>query len=1373
MFKRSFIISFLIIFSYNALFSQENTLKFNQRLSISEGLSHNGVTSILEDSRGFLWVGTYDGLNKYNGYDFKVFRNTIDSDILVSNRVRTLSEDKKGVIWIGTDEGITTYDFSKETFKNLYDNKNANRPLIRRIIIGKKNGLVLCATESNGILVFNDDYNFKGQYLPSSEFSPKRISFFDGMELDDSNYMFTTSAGLIIFNVENETFKRVLPDEIGFCNYIIKVDSNTFFVTLETGVAVFDMKAEGNNYTFKFKKSEFQDIQFNSAAVDELGNLWLNAIRDGLFHIDNAKAFVNNQPYKQSTYQANTGLLRLSSVFTSSSSGCWIGSFNKGLFHFNLKENPFKHYATEMNYKNGLVSNEVLHINALDAKRIFVTANRGGLALFNTENEQFETLYPKIIDQNARGAGSVFIDSKNNIWLKVIGKGFGRIVANTNSFEVVESAELGLNIDFSPRTFTEDKKGNLWIASEKEVFKLSLEKNGKISKIERLNNNPFFKNNSLNLVRYIYADPQFNFIWIGTDANGLYRVNIEFEGAIEELVIDQFLNDKNNKLSLSSNFVTSIVRLPNKELWIGTERGGICKVVRSDGIPDFISFSEKQGLSNNVVKSLLYDDEYNLWVTTNIGLNKFNTKDFVFRKFTKENGLPYEDFNYGAAKLKNGYFVISGFNGFCYFKPKELPDDETLPKLEFESFKIFNKTIFPGDTIANRVLLNKQLADGDELHLKYNEDVFSIEVASLHYSTPKSHYLKYQLAPLSDEWIEVPSSQRFISYNGLQPGEYTFKIMASNSLNKWTVPKELKIIIKPPLWKTTQAYFFYVLFAFLIVFVAVYVILRIQSLKHNVEIDQLEINNVKEINAAKLRFFSNISHDIKTPLTLISGPIDVLIDRFKGNFDVNEKLQIVRRQSKKIGELLEQVHDFQKAEANLLKLNFTNFSFNDFVNELITDFDFFAKNDNKKLVVINEPTHIYVSADKNKLEKVFNNLLNNAFKFTKPGDTISLKFYAEGNDLIVLVSDTGKGIDSEDLSHVFERFYQSQKKHGAYVGGSGIGLAFSKRLVEMHYGYISAESTLFEGTTIHVKMPIVQENQDEDIQQESEQRILLAEKEYVHNNSLIEDIKPSSINISGEFSESLIFLAEDNLEMRLFVSGILSKFFKVKTFTNGKECLDALEEEWPDIVISDLLMPELNGLDLCKAIKSDLKTSHIPVVLLTACTTIDHQIQGIKDGADAYIKKPFNIKHLVTSTEALLLNRKQLRERFQIDFPLTFGKSKEKNSNNVFLEKLYNLMEENLDNQDLDMNQFSKELYLNRTHFYQKVKALTNQTPFELLKAYRIKKAAELLINKKLPVNEVYVMIGFKSRTHFSKLFKETYGVTPGKYAAKSISKYS
>ncbi|MCW2119029.1 hybrid sensor histidine kinase/response regulator transcription factor [Flavobacterium sp. 7A] len=1364
---------FLLFFATNVM-AQNDKLTYSKKISISNGLAHNGVTSIIEDSKGYIWFGTYDGLNRYDGYDFSVFKNSVDKEVLINNRIRTLAEDKKGNLWVGTDEGISIYNYTKEKFTTLFSNsllkKGITGPIIRKVLFNDAKKIVLCITERKGILIFNEDYSFNHQYFPKFKELNANVSFFDGIALDTDNYIFSTSVGLISFNLSTKTYKKVVPASITFSKSILKLTPNKILVTLNKGIAILNYKTSKKSSIFTISHFDLKNYEFVTSALDRFNNLWLGTAKEGFIRVNNASLVINKSKYTIADFNISPSLLRMS-CFVPLKNSCWVGSFNKGIYKFELNENPFKHYNKSKNQAHGLTSNEVFSISPIDDNRVYVSTIQGGLSLFNTKTNQFESLPFKITTSDLNLIGASYVDSRKNLWFKIDGKGLFRVRHNATTYELVYHSKDHIFNNDAIKLIVEDANGNILVGGTDDLYKFNLDNSQNVISVEKINDNPFFKENKISLVRYIYPDPIYkNLLWIGTNADGLFRIDFSKNKLLTKAKIDRYTNDKSDKKSISSSFITSILRLPNKELWLGTERGGICKVINSTTEPSFVSFSEKQGLSNNVVKSIIYDGNNSLWITTNIGLNKFNINEHRFLKFTVSDGLPFEDFNYGVAKLRNGLIVMGGFDGFCYFDPKDLPSTEKLPRLEFGELKVFNSSIKAGDTLNDRIVMNKRLSDLNELELDYNENVFSIGVTSLHFSTQSNHFIKYQLSPINKEWIEIPSDQRNIYFNGLPPGDYVLKVKASNTLNRWTKTKEIKITINPPFWKTSWAYIFYYLLIIVGGYFFLHFILRMQRLNHNIQIEELEKNNIKEINAAKLRFFSNISHEIKTPLTLISGPIDTLYETLKGNDEVGNMLKIVQKQSRKIAKLIDQVHDFQKADANLLKMNYSYFSFDDFITELISEYQFLAKMDYKILEASGAGDNIYVYADKDKLEKIFNNLLTNAFKYTKQNDTIRIEYHADENDLIILVKDKGKGIDQEDLPYVFDRFYQSKKKENIYHGGSGIGLAFSKQLVEMHYGYIGAESEVGEGTTIHVRLPIIHTEYTED-QEEIENEVLSAEKLVKHSFSF-SNIDNKSLKFDPNFSESKIFIAEDNSDLRNYISTTLSNFMDIEVFVNGKECLDALDNNWPDLILSDVLMPELNGFDLCKRIKSDIKTSHIPVVLLTACTTIDEQVKGLIDGADAYIQKPFNMQYLISTIESILRNRKQLRERFQIELPLTLT-TKDNSNDNVFLEKLYSLMAENLDNQELDLDHFAKDLYLNRTHFYQKVKTLTNYTPFELLKIYRLKKAAEFLVEGKLSVNEVYMMTGFKSRTHFSKLFKEKYEVTPGKYASEMVNKYS
>ena len=1373
--KNLFSIFFLFFLAFS-IEAQEKELNYSKKITISEGLAHNGVTSILKDSKGFLWIGTYGGINKYDGYKLTTYKNNVESGLLTSNRVRTIAEDAKKNLWIGTDKGITIYKISQEKFikttTNTTGKKDSEEPMIRKIFISRKSDKIYCLTEGKGILLFNDDYKLLNQFIPLVN-KGESLTFFDALELENNNIIFTTSNGLYEFDVQKNDFKKILTSEVNYATSIIKLNATSFLITLLNGVGVVCYNKE--NKTFTLTSTLLIKEQFNTASIDSKGDLWLGTLNNGIVKIKDINKTItckNLGKLEIHSFNDNIDRLRISYVL-SSSNNTWVGSFNEGLYQFDNKENPFKNYNEKMNFKYGIAANSVTHISSLDKKRAYVVATFGGVGLFNSETEKFEPLPFNLPKKYIKKISAVFVDSKKNVWLSIDDVGFFRVKKGNKTLERVHNTLLNKLSFVLFRSFTEDKLGNIWIGCTNDVLKITVDNSNNIQHIESLNKNPFFKDKKLNLARTIYVDPLKNYLWIGADSDGLYRIKDIDNKPLEKLIVERFIHNDDDKKSLSSNFVTSVVRLSNEELWIGTESGGICSVNEIGNNLEFTNYTEKQGLSNNVVKSILYDNDESLWISTNIGLNKFDLKTKKFRKFNLADGLPFEDFWFSSERLDNGILLFSGLDGLSYFNPNKIINKEELPKIQLEDFRIFNEKVFPGDTINSRVLLKNSFSELERVNLKYNENVFSFDIASLHFSNPNNHALKYKLSPINKDWVETSSKNNTINYSGLQPGKYEFIFMASNSLNEWTQAKKINITITPPFWRTNMAYFLYILLTIGLIYLIVFAVVKIQSLNHKVAIEKLEIDTVKELNESKLRFFSNISHEIKTPITLISGPVEVLLDRYKNNFDVSEKLALVKRQTKKINQLVNQVNDFRRAEANLLKMNYSRFNFNHFIQEITDDFMFLASKDQKKFELVAKDNDIIVSGDKDKIEKICNNLINNAFKYTKAEDTIKIEFSSDEKDLNIVVSDTGMGIEKQDLAHVFERFYQSQSTQKEHIAGSGIGLAFSKKLVEMHYGYIHAASKVNQGTSIHLQLPIVKKQIEEDEVLDKITIELPKEKEVFLDEKIIEDEEASLVKITGNFSESMIFYAEDNLEMRNYVSGILSKYFNVKVFRDGQECLDALEDNWPDIIISDVQMPVLNGLELCIATKSDLKTSHIPVILLTALTNIKDHVKGIRDGADAYIKKPFNIQRLITNVEALLSNRKQLRERYQVGIPLTKENNKNNRNDNAFLEKLYSIMEDNLDNQEFDINTLAKELYLNRTHFYQKVKVLTNQTPFELIKVYRLKTAAQLLVQQKLSVNEVFLMTGFKSRTHFTKIFKEKYNISPSKYAAENEKNFS
>ncbi|MDO6738774.1 hybrid sensor histidine kinase/response regulator transcription factor [Wenyingzhuangia sp. 2_MG-2023] len=1370
--KNHFLVLCFFLFLVSNLNAQKDELRFYKSLNISNGLTHNGVTSVFKDSKGFVWIGTYDGLNKYDGFSIKQYKNTYKKDILTSNRVRAINENDNGDLLIGTDNGLTVYNFKNEKFTKISTvatQDKENEPIIIDIKVHPKTGDIICITENKGLYVYNQDFTVQGNPTDKLSYYRRNRKFiYEGVSLDEDTYLYVTTSQMLQYNTRNKQCSFVNEESLKGGTFIEKVDDHTLIVGLSDGGLRFvNFKLENDKYIYESQKIQLTEYKFVCANIDNKGKLWLGEINSGVYKISDINAFKEHKNYTIQYFKANSNKLRSSTIVDFNAQYSWLGSFDKGVYLFDLNKNPFKELKVP--------ARKFLNIVPITATSFSLGGvDMNGLGntytLYDIKKGTY-TDFPIRINNNEKETGNIVLkDSRDDIWVSFTGsmhKYIGRIKKGTQRIEKIEVGDEFLG---GLRSIVEDKSGNIWLAYTNGIFKINITKGGEVAKIEDLRENPHYQNSEYSTYKFLYVDPLYHYLWIGDKTSGLIRVELQNSIPIKDYKLTHFLADKDRPNAISNNFISSIYRTKEGDLWIGTEGGGICKVEKSNTEPKFIPYTEDEGLSNNVVKSILGDDNGDLWISTNNGLNKFDTKKLIFRNFTKQDGLPFEDFYYFSRKLKSGWFVFVGNESLCYFDPNEISRKEPLPRLEFAEFRLFNKVVHAKDTVNDRILLEKHISYLNHIELEHNENVFSIEVVPLHYSNPKNHIVKYKLSPLNEDWVELKEGQKVIEFNGLQPGNYSLKAKASNSLQEWTEPKELNFTIAAPYWKSNIAYVAYVLGGFIIIYIVFSIFLKIQALSHEIEIEQIENDNLKDVNEYKLRFFSNITHEIKTPITLILGPIDFVINKLKSGDIVNieEKLSIVKRQAKRISQLIDQVQEFQKSDTKQLKMNYETFSFDLFFRDMVEDFKFLSDKENKTLNISGDAETIYVSADKDKLEKIFINILSNSFKYTKTEDKIEIDYKRNANNLVLTFKDTGKGIDIEDLPHVFERFYQSKKMSEEYIGGSGIGLAFSKRLVEMHYGYINVESELGVGTTIHIILPIIHEgivdNQELD-------KVLKLEEEYEAREKPIEleKVDYSILKSDKNYAQSRVFYAEDNLDMRNFVSEILSNFFEVKTFSNGAECLEAMNDDWPDLVLSDVLMPELNGFELCKSIKENVKTSHIPVVLLTACVSMDEQIQGIDQGADAYIKKPFNTQRLVTTIEAILRGRKQLRERFKVDFPLELEKKKESKKDIAFIEKLYDLMSENLDNKDLDMDNLAKHLYLNRTHFYQKVKALTNQTPFELLKDYRLKKAAEFLVREKMTVNEVFIATGFKSRSHFSKVFKDKYNVTPGQYVNRGM----
>ncbi len=1324
-----------------------------EQFNLSNGLPNNGVTSLLQDSKGYLWIGTYDGLARYNGHSLTTYTNSIESKIFQSNRIRSLFESPNTDIWIGTDFGVTIFDRSMGQFVNLESMPNTLRDkecIIREIMLSEDKSQVYCLTERNGVLIYSID----GQLLKHLTIDREAI-FQDALYLADEKYILVSNKGVVLYDFLTAEMQPIYQTngESNLVGTLTRLDNSTILYGSTFGVRKISYSANESAYNFIIQEeANYLQRGYKTLQVDSNGGLWAGSISQGLFYLPDAK---NNwgEPFERVSES-----MRHSALLDSYSESMWAATFDNGLFKYQREQQYFKSLDL-----NGVKVKPIRTVRVVpyDNNTILYQNSYQNLSFYDLESGKERTLPFALSAQEMKNLRYIAKLKNGEVWMFMSdGTRSWRLINSNNSnklYRIDDELMADFRYDF-PYTITEDYLGYLWIGSSSSLHRIAIGDDNKIESVNSISEHSIVQDVRVEKINTIFSDPQSESIWFGSSSQGLFNLKYDKTESLASATIENYRADESASDAISSNFVSSVNRL-NGTLWVATEQGGLCRVDESESTPKFIPYSTNDGLPSNSVKSILSDGDGNIWISTNFGLGRYDQLNDKFMIYRAEQGVPCDEFICVSALMDDTLIFGSPYN-VCYFKPSALPQSSPAPKIEFNTLKIFNDIVAPTQEFNGRVILSQALSHGDKVRLKHNENMISIGVDALYRDNSHDDDIRYRVLPLSDRWISIPYNTYEITLSGLKHGDYTLEVATSDFFGEKSDTNTLQIVIAPPFWLSVWAYILYTLLIISIATIAIYFISNLQRLRYRLHIEQINKHNAEVMNAEKLRYFSNISHELKTPLTLIVAPLSMLLDRFVVDVDVRSKLDIIKRQSDKIIRLIDLAQGIQLSDSNLLKRNDSRFSFNDFIANTVDDFKLMASYDDKSFVVDSPDVDIIVEADNEMLEKIINNLLSNAFKYTRSGQSIKLNYTIEEQNLIIKVEDSGYGISKADIDRVFERFFRARQRGSANVGGTGIGLYFTKTLIELHGGVIDVESELNQGSTFTVSLPIVREQHYLEPKESTSAENF---KEQILGELTIERISSES-----EFKDSMVYIVEDNSEMRQFVSSVISKFFCVKTFANGAECYEAMKEQWPDIVVSDVMMPVMDGYELCEALKSDIKTSHIPIILLTACSTVDDKIKGLKYGADAYIPKPFYPNHMITRIETLLTNRKQLRERFQINMPIVYGEtSSMRAKDNDFLEQLYQIFADNLDNEELDVELIVGEFGINRNLFFQKVKAITNASPRELLLTYRLKRAAEYLQSGEHNVNEVCDLTGFKSRSHFSRLFKEKYEVSPSQYSKK------
>ena len=1335
-------------------------------LRTEEGLSQNEVTSILQDNEGFMWFGTRSGLNRYDGYEFLVFDQVPgDSGSLVNTSIERIYKDSKGIIWIGTkSNGISRYNPVTGKFLNM----PFNEPSAQNILPDKR------------VISFCEDS-------------------------DGDMWIGTWNGGLLKYNPETGQGKTYnLKANI---NVIIKTSSGIVWVGTNDGLFEYDPAVD------LFKRQNFSTVNDQIPSIIEDRNhqvLWiLHNNESTLLKFDlknrSSETFKLN-PAEEKEFGQFNGTTK---IMQDNNGLLWIGTWGNGLFQFNPENSTFSKIPLYPNplFKNNKEFDTILDIFQDRNNNFWIGTNGVGVCLL-TEKLKFNTLGLSKDQTLNECVMSVLQDKKGTLWVGTRGNGLYYSINKLDFYEVPLTALKNLDRFKNVRAIYEDWEGNIWIGTSYNTG------------IIRYNNgipeliacSVFFNDRRFNpIIKAASFTETDQSLYIGTQQNGLFvlekkagsfgnirnfkekygatgqlqseRVSYLLKDSKQRIWVatydglcifnpdDETFTDINTYFSLPQDFDPKIIfclhESSDKSIWIGTPTG-LYNVDEKTGNNTVLNYVTKEnGLSGSQIMGITEDNLQNLWISTNAGISKYNLKTKKIHNFTTIDGLRSTTFSETSfCKGLNNMLYFGGTFGLNSFNPNEIIESNYLNSIVLTNLSLYNQRVEIGQKYGNHSILDKSLNNTTQITLTNDQKSFQIDFSALDYKAQGKNQYAYKLDNFDKDWNSI-GTRHFINFNNLRPGEYTLNIKSASSNYIWNEqPRKLKIIIRPPIWQTWYAIVFYV---FLIV--GIVTIIRWNAVKqvrmaNSLEIEKLKHEQDQRVSEMKFQFFTNISHEFRTPLTLIFAPLKELIHKAQA-YDIKdealEKIQVIYRNTNQLMKLINQLLDFRKAETENLKLVARYLNIEDFIKEACYPFFELAKIKDIQFQIDSTLKNKDIWFDRDKMEMIINNLVSNAFKFNKSAGFVRITLEENTSEVIVNVADTGKGIPSSAIDHVFERFYQVD--NGENIGSTGIGLALVKYLVELHKGIIEVESQLGEGTVFILKLKKGRDHlkPEQLFANEAESNIFVREESSL--NRFLPSRKKKKIA-----SDLCILIIEDNPDVNQYLVTLLEPFYCVESALNGKQGFAKAVELIPDLIISDVMMPEMDGFELCKKVKANNLTATVPVILLTAKSADQYKLMGIQTGADDYISKPFDPDYLIEKVQKLLISQAKLKKQYSKSIRLEPSDIEIESSDEVFLKKCISTIEKNLQKDDFSTETLATILNLSSSSLYRKLKLLTNLSSAEFIRSIRIKRAAQLLQDKNKTVSEVAYEVGFNDMKNFRQVFHKHFNCRPSEYRDKSIS---
>ncbi|MBP6385256.1 MAG: response regulator [Pseudarcicella sp.] len=1403
----------VLIISCFCSFAQESKYPFNS-ISVDNGLNHTDATFLGQDKSGFIWISTYGGLNRYDGYEFKSFYNGENANKNVYfNRISNFFIDNEGLIWLSTQGGIACFDTRKEQFLKLsipYEKKNAINP-VKGIVKVKEQ--IYCLYENGELITYNLGENeliISKNNLPKTKFKSDFIT----TNSTKDEVWFGGAFGLIAIKSNNEIFQIVLPNNIGATSvYITK--NNQLIVGAVNGFFKADksqvFSKNSNVFTYySINKSSISpklqvsdDLPLAVNDIIEYKNiLWL-ATANGLLstNLSNPTQLFSYQNSDLNPYFISSN--HISSLLVDASGSLWVGTFGGGICNTDLNPKYFQTIRKEPLSANTLSGHYVRAIQESKDGLIWMGQHSHGLNMYNPKTGLYKHFFHNPSNSNSlisNNVRSLLSSNDGKIW---VGTDAGISILNpqTSNFEKItdnmgEGKSITDNVIFS---LCEDKYGQVWAGSWSNGLScIKKTADGKY-KVSTFYADKGSKNRLAGKrVTFVYADALHSDVLIGTE-KGLDQFFLNTTG--EVVSVKHFQAFDNKEASLSSEYIWPIVRSKDA-IWVGTLGGGLNKIIPQKNGYTATHYTTADGLPSNDVESLLLDKKGDLWIGGR-GISHFDTQTKTFTNYDVNDGLQSNSFKIGSATYgQSGNMYFGGINGMSYFNPERIAAENQQITLALSDLIVNNKSIKANVAYDEKVVMEQSINDVSELELSHLENNFVIKFTALHFTNPGKCKYRYKLEGYNNDWVYVSSSNRSAAFSNLEYDTYNFLVEASLDGINWSkLPHELEITVTPPFWKSGFARFVYLMMALGLLYGVFYYLKKWVNLKNDYDKRIFEEQKTEELHQNRLDFFTNISHEFRTPLTLITSPLENLIYNEPDHQGRQKTYKVIYSNAKRLLGLINELMDFRKVETEIVDLHITKSNICTFTKDIANEFqelaylrginfriDNFGKL-NAKESLANESEEVYF--DKKIVEKILVNLIGNAFKYSEDGSAIKVDFYSNLNGFSpifsnefkinpdiessdfwwIKVQDNGIGITKESIGSIFDRYYRVSEFEEDKHLGSGIGLALVKSLVNLHKGAIWVYSERNKGTEILVGFSkninvydksVVHQFDDYEIDTDQIQSLLEVENINVANEepllNALEETEPILV------AKEKILIVEDNQEMRSFLKENFEPEYEVIEAVDGVDGLEKAKVEFPDCIITDLMMPRMDGIELCQQLRKRIEISHLPIIMLTAKDTIDSRMEGAESGADVYFTKPFSFRILKLTVRNILEKHKGIKNRYQKD---VFVQARELVSNQKekdFIDNFINLIEANIENEELDIDYICVELGISRTNLYNKLKSITGQPVGDFVRGIRLRKAAQILATQDSTVLEAMYSVGFQSKSYFAKAFRKEFGKSPSEF---------